>query len=491
MLLKNYLKKIPYLSLISSLAKKRKINVWLVGGVLRDVFLKKENIIPKDKENLDFDFCVDKNILSLIKEFSKKISSKYIVLDEKQASYRVILKREAKIFTYDFTLMRGENFKEDLSLRDFSINTLAVDLKDKDSRLIDFFKAREDIKKRIVRVIKEQVFLDDPLRILRGFAFVSLYNFGIENNTKKSMIKYKKFLKKVSKERINEEIFKIFSSPFSFKVVKEMDRLGILKEIIPQLEKTKGVWQGPYHHLDVWEHSLETLRSFEYLYKRKLSKNRDVFNYLQEEIIKGRKRLLILKLACLIHDVGKPLAKKIKDKKTIFHTHEKIGTQIAEEIALNLRLSSKEKDILKKLVFWHLRPGYLADQAQPSTRAIYRFFRDTQEEGVGVILLSLSDWRATKGPLVDEKRRRRHERVMFNLIDYYFEEKKKKPLPKIVNGYDIMRRFKISPSPLIGEILKKIKEEQALGRVSSKKDAYRVAKKIITEYQSKKLNYKK
>jgi poly(A) polymerase len=451
-----------------------------VGGFLRDFYLKKENVIPKDKENLDFDFCIEKDVLSFVKEFSKRIFSKYIVLDEEQCSFRVILKRKDKILTYDFTLMRAPALKEDLSLRDFTINTLTWDLRR--NILIDYFKAKEDVKKRRIRIIKETVFLDDPLRILRGFSFVSLYNFKIDKNTKEAMKKYKKYLNKVSPERINEEIFKILSSKSSYRVVREMDDLGILEEIIPQIRLTKGIYQGPYHHLDVWRHSLETLKEFELLYKRKLSKNKDIFNYLEEEIVKERKRIMILKLACLFHDLGKPHAKKIKDNKTIFHTHEKIGSEITEEIALNLRLSSKEKEILKKLIYWHLRPGYLADCDFPSPRAIYRFFRDLQEESLSVIMLSLSDWRATRGVLVDEEKRKKHEKIMFKLMEKYFEEKKKKPLPKIVDGYDIMKKFKLSPSPLVGEILKKIKEEQALGKVKSKQDAYKVAKKVINKF---------
>jgi poly(A) polymerase len=126
----------------------------------------------------------------------------------------------------------------------------------------------------------------------------------------------------------------------------------------------------------------------------------------------------------------------------------------------------------------------LADQINPSKRAIYHFFRDTGEEGVAVILLSLSDWRATRGPLTNAQKRKRHEKIMFGLIDEYFLEKKKKPLPKIVDGHDIMRKFKIGSGPVIGVILKKIKEEQALGKLKNKSDAYRLAKAIIRKNET-------
>jgi hypothetical protein len=123
----------------------------------------------------------------------------------------------------------------------------------------------------------------------------------------------------------------------------------------------------------------------------------------------------------------------------------------------------------------------LADQETPTKRAIYHFFRDTQEEGVAVILVSLSDWRATRGPLTNLKKRKKHERVMFKLINHYLEEKKKKPLPKIIDGYWLMKKFNLKPSVLIGEILRKVKEEQVLGKVKTKADAYRIAKRIYAD----------
>jgi poly(A) polymerase len=469
------LKKIPHLSTISSIARKQKVNIWLVGGFLRDIYLKKK------KDLVDFDFCVEKNTFSVVKEFSKKISSKFIVLDAKAQSLRVILKKKNKIYTYDFTLMRGQDLCEDLSLRDFSINTLALNLRERKLKIIDYFKAREDLKKKVIRVTRDEVIPQDPLRILRGFSFRANYDFHIESKTYKLMTKHRRLLKRASRERVGEELFKILNSPESYKTINEMDKARIIDEVIPYVDQARGVSQGGYHHLGVWKHSLETLRQFELFYTRKLIKDKEIADYLHQELAVGRPRLQIVKLACLLHDIGKPTAKKKLNKKTIFHTHEKIGRDLAAKIADRLRISYKEKEVLKRFIFWHLRPGYLADQITPSKRAIYHFFRDTQEEGAGVILVSLSDWRSTRGPLVDQTKRKRHEKIMISLIDSYFEEKRKKPLPKIIDGYDIMRKFKLGSGSLVGEILHKIKEEQVLGKISTKQEALKIAKEIISK----------
>ena len=469
------LKEIPHLSTISRIARGRNLGIWLVGGVLRDIYLKQK------KELVDFDFCVEKETLAVVKEFAKSISSKFITLDRSQESFRVVLKKRGKNYTYDFTGMRGETIKEDLALRDFAINTLAISLSEKKPKLIDYFHAGKDIRGKVIKVVKDEVIPQDPLRILRGFSFVANYGFRISAKTLKLMVKHKSLIKKVSKERINEELFKILTSNNSYKVIKVMDKLKIIDEFIPEIIKMRGIGQGGYHHLDVWKHSLETLRQFELLFIKRLVKNKEVVAYLNQELAGQRRRIQIIKLACLLHDIGKPKAKKKLDKKTIFHTHEKIGRELAGVIADNLRLSLREKSILMKLIFWHLRPGYLADQVNPSRRAIYRFFRDTQEEGASVILLSLSDWRATRGPLTDAKKRRRHEAVMLDLADKYFADKKKKPLPRVIDGHSIMSKFKISSGPLIGVILKTIKEEQILGKVSTRQEALKRAKEIINK----------
>lgn len=467
------LKLIPFLSVISHIGRKYNVNVWLVGGFLRDIYLK-----PK-KDLADFDFCVEKDVLTVVKEFAGRFSSKFIILDKDVQSYRIVLKKNKDLYTYDFSLIRGKTIEEDLALRDFSINTLAVDLNKKKLEVIDLLGAKQDIAKKIIRVIKEEVLFDDPLRILRGFSFMVNYGFRIETKTLRAMFKFKKFLKGISGERISEELFKMFSSSSSFAAVKKMDQLKIIDEIIPYVKEARGVYQGKYHHLDVWPHSLETLRQFELIYRRIIKEKSIVNDYLNQPLAQGRRLIQVLKLACLLHDIGKPRAKKNKNKKTIFYTHEKIGRDICDEIAQNLRLSAREKEFLKKLVFWHLRPGYLADQKVPSHRAVYRFFRDTGDDGAAVIILSFADWRATRGPLIDMKKRRKHERIMLNLIDNYFAEKSKKPLPIIINGYDVMKRFSLCQGPLVGEVLKAVREAQMLGEIFGKTEAYKIAEKII------------
>ena len=466
---------ITHIALLRRLAASEKSDLWLVGGFLRDFYL------GKNKAYRDLDFCVEKSTLKFVKKFSFAINAKFITLDEEQETYRVIVKENERVHYYDFTAMRGASLAEDLKSRDFTVNSLAVPLNDGECRLIDLCGSCRDLKAGVLRSVSGKVFADDPLRVLRGFSFMANYGFTIDKKTLSAIKKYKHRLKDVSGERVGEEFLKIFNAVNSFKAVKLLSDTRVLDEIIPSVSRARGVVQGDYHHLDVWRHSLETLRCFERLCFTRLKKDKPVMDYLSEELAQNRRRIQIVKLACLLHDIGKPKAKAMKNKKTIFYGHEEIGRKICRKIALRLKLSSRERDVLGNLVFWHLRPGYLADTKAPTARAVYRYFRDTAQEGVSVALLSLADWRATRGKLTRVGDRKNHDRVMLWLVGRYFEQKEKKPLARIIDGYDIMKEFKLKPSPLVGVILNAVKEEQALGNISDKAGAFALAAREIAK----------
>ena len=134
---------------------------------------------------------------------------------------------------------------------------------------------------------------------------------------------------------------------------------------------------------------------------------------------------------------------------------------------------------IKKIILFHLRPGYLANNSLLSARAKFRFFRDAQDEAISILLLSLADQRATHGPLVTKKTRARHERVVRRLIKEYFLKKKEKKSLPLLNGDDLIRRFKLKPSVLIGKILAQVQEFQAIGKIKTKSEAFKIASAII------------
>ena len=389
------------------------------------------------------------------------------------------------MITFDFTDFRLRTLKQDLLHRDFTINTLALELEeavngqDFKGDLIDLYGGQEDIGKKIIRMTSQRVFDEDPLRILRAFSISCALGFSIEKKTLGLIKRKRKSLGKVTGERVRDELFKILHSGSAYEFLRELDRLRILEIVLPGLEGMRAVKQGAYHHLDVLRHSFETLKQLELLIKD-TEKNDDIRNYLAENISSSRKRFALMKLAALLHDIGKPRARRKKAGKLKFYGHERIGSQITDEIAQRLKLSNDERDALRKLVFWHLRPGYLGDSPVVSPRAKFRYFRDTGKESVSTLLLSLADQRAPRGPLTTQEALKLHEKTGLGLIKEYFRKAKEKKITRLVNGDELMAKFNLTPSPIIGRILSELEELQAIGKIKTKKEALAVAKKLAS-----------
>lgn len=459
------------------LAKSRRSKLYLVGGALRD------KITGRKKESPDFDFCLKTGAINFARALAKKLKAGFVVLDSERGVSRVVRKEAGTIYTFDFTDFRGPTLEDDLLHRDFTINSLALKLEDiffsediSDS-LIDRFNTRDDLKNKVIRMNNGDVFKEDPLRILRAFSFACILGFKIEQNTLKAAKRERSKLSGVSGERLRDELFKVFGGAKTCDYLKKMDELGILEVIFPEIKKMRGIGQGPYHHLDVWQHTLESVKQLEEIYLE--FKNKDIQAYLNEEISSERRRYALLKFGAFLHDIGKPAALRHIKGKTIFHGHERMGLNLTGEIIKRLKLSNDEAKALFKMVLWHLRPGYLADSENPSERAKFRYFRDAGREALGILLLSLADQRATKGPLTTNAARLQHERVVARLIREYLRKSKEKKKPRLVNGDDIMKRFKLKPSVLIGKVLAQIEELQAIGKISSKQEALKEAAKLI------------
>jgi poly(A) polymerase len=458
------------LNTVRRFAFSRKARLYIVGGYLRDMFLKRQ------KANPDIDFTLKKGSINFARALCGQMKCGFVVLDKERGVARLVKKFKDRIYTLDFTDLRASTLEDDLRLRDFTVNALALELRSLKKgaaltgNIIDPHGGLKDLRSGILRIADKKAFDDDPLRILRAFSLSAIFGFSIDEVTLKYLKLAKGKLAAVSRERMRDELFKILDVPDSLPCLEEMDRLRVLSVVMPEIEVMRGVKQGPYHHLDVWRHSLETVRQLEDVLK-KLSGNKEVQAYLNENICAGRKRSALLKLGALLHDIGKPASKRREKGRTRFHGHERVGMLLTKTIAERLKLSNDEINSLRKMVFWHLRPGYLADNEEITARARFRYFRDTAREGISVLLLSVADQRATRGPLTSESERRHHEKVVFALVAEYLRRQKERPLRRLINGDDIIRKFKLGPSPLIGEILKDVEELQAIGKVKTKSQA--------------------
>lgn len=476
----NLLRPLDYklLKSVYACAKREKKQLYIVGGYLRDIVLKRE------RQNPDIDFCIKQGAVKFGRMLAKKIKAGFVLLDAQHGCCRLVKKIQDKIYTLDFTDFRGKNLEDDLKHRDFTLNTLALELdlavRDLDwhGHMIDICGGGKDIKNRIIRIAGKDSFDDDPLRILRAFSLACMFDFKIDKAMVKLIEAKKDKLSGVSFERVRDELFKILETNNAYEYLVYMDKLKVLKRIIPEIEIMRKVRQGPYHHLDVLNHSFETVKQLEAIIQN-FKRDKQIKGYLDVFMSMARKRKALIKLGAFLHDVGKPQALRRKQGKMIFHGHECIGAGITRAIARRLKLSNDEVDSLNKMVFWHLRPGYMSDSRPLTNRAKFRYFRDTAREAVSVLLISLADQRSTKGPLTSDESRLKHEKTAAALLKEYFKKLKEKKLIPLINGDDLLRKFKLSPGPLIGKILSEMEELQSIGKIKTKQQAYDAAGKVI------------
>ncbi|MEK6563568.1 MAG: HD domain-containing protein [Candidatus Omnitrophota bacterium] len=482
----------PYLKLITRQLNKYPQESYLVGGYPRDLFLKRK------KEVFDFDFALSSDAVKIGREIAKSLKSGFVVLDKEHGSCRMVYNKGGQSCNFDFTDFRGSSASTigggdiltDLSLRDFTINSLGLDLralgkaKNIKDVLIDKYGAIKDIKSGNIRVVSDSSLRDDPLRILRAYSLSAVLDFKIEPKTRSLIKKYKDKITSSAYERISEELFKILNSKKAFIAFKDMDDSGVLDKIIPEIKSMRKVNQGPYHHLDVYRHCFEALRQIERLFEE-LKRYGDIQSFLNRIVSGTHTKRALLKFSAFLHDIGKPVSReRIKDK-ICFHGHERTGRNIVRGIAERLRLSNDERNALDKIIFWHLRPGYLADLKDLSRRAVYRFFRDTQNEAVSVLLLSIADQRSTRGPLTRGANRKHHEEVCLALVRDFFKKSKEKKLVKLLDGNDLIAEFKLEPGPIIGKLLAAVEEAHAVGDVRDKAQALALAKKLLNKERRK------
>lgn len=447
--------------------------VYLVGGFLRDLLAGRKDASP------DLDFSIGSGSIPFGKKLAKELKSAFVVLDSERGCCRLVLKGKRPV-TLDFMDFRAPDFRQDLKKRDFTVNTLAVRVPVQKNEVIDHCGGLRDLGKGVVRAVAADAFDEDPLRILRAYSLSSILGFKVEPKTAKLARNKRELLRNVAGERLRDEIFKILESEKSFGHIKKLDSEKILEFVIPQIRLMHNVKQGGYHHLDVWGHSLETLRKLEEQMSA-MKDNEDVNRYLDTVLGGERTRRQLLKLAALLHDIGKPKAHEVRAGKTMFHGHERIGRIISDAVSEKLKLSSRERFALDTIIFWHLRPGYLADNAVLTKRAVHRFFRDTHEEAASVLLVSIADQRATRGPLASKASRLRHERVSFSLINEYFSSLKEKPFKRLIGGDELIKSLKLAPGPLFSVILDAVEDAQVDGKIRSKKEALLLAAGIAKE----------
>jgi putative nucleotidyltransferase with HDIG domain len=480
---------------VRQLSAQRGVEVWLVGGAVRDLLL--------GRPVHDWDFTVDGDALELARAVANDLGGAYFPLDVERGAGRVVLTvAGGSRLDLDFAALRGADLETDLRGRDFSINALALDTA---GRLVDVTDGQADLAAGRVRATSGRAFWDDPVRLLRVVRMEAELDFEIEPQTSSWVRRDAALLALPAAERVRDELVRLLAIPGVATYLRRSDEFGLLPHVIPELESLKEVIQSPPHRFDVWRHTLVTVDTLERVIAAVIGGEvepgglaaapptawgdlaralgqfaGDVAAHLAVEVSGGRDRALLLKLAALLHDVGKPQTWSQDDEGRIhFYNHEPVGAQVAAARMRALRFSRDEVERVWVTVGQHLRPAHLA-QSQPITRrAVYRYFRATSCAGVDVVLLSLADHLATWGPNLQEQRWARRLETAETLLTHYFERYEETVAPPVlVTGDDLMVELGLEAGPEVGRLLGALREAQAAGEVTTQGEALALARRL-------------
>ena len=463
-----------------------------MGGFIRDWFL--------GRQTNDIDIAVDGDALNIAEEVAKSLGGKFVLLDEVNNIARVVVVEAGQQWHLDFSSFCGD-IKSDLARRDFTINAMAVELgqlgADMEVKLVDPFSGKEDLSSRAVRAVSEQIFEADAARLLRAVRLAAELGFTIEMKTEGLIRHYSQSITKVPGERVREELLRLLNLPRAAHYLRYLDDLGLLLPLIPELAESKGVEQPTVHFWDVFDHSLQTVATVEFLLRENDWEygNEDMLTtvpwsdaiaqHLSQEVSKGSTRKALLKLGGLFHDLAKPRTKSVNDAgRAHFYGHTRQGADMAAAILGRLRFSNKEISLVKSFVYHHLRPVQMSHSRElPTQRAIYRYFRDTDAAGIDILFLALADYLASRGPLVNMEEWKGHCQLM-NYILTEHEKQQAKVLPvKLVNGHDLINIFGLTPGPLIGELLALVGEAQASGELTTREEALTLVRQELNKQQ--------
>ncbi|MDD5221328.1 MAG: HD domain-containing protein [Candidatus Pacebacteria bacterium] len=408
--------------------EKKKFQAFIVGGCVRDYL---QNITPND-----WDIATS----AIPEEISKIFPKNYT--DNTFGTVRVLTKsKEENLKEIEITTFRteekytdkrhpdkvswAETIEADLSRRDFTINAIALRLKDDKWEIIDPFSGQKDLKAKTIKAVgnPDQRFKEDALRLMRAIRLAAALGFTIENKTYKAVKDNSSSLKHVSQERIRDEFTKLIMSKNPSLGIELLRETDLLRYVVPELLEGYKIGQNKHHLYDVYDHSL---RSLDYAAQKGYNK--------------------YVRMSALLHDIAKPRTKAGQGKDSTFYGHEIIGAKMTKQILSRLRFSNKEIEKITKLVRYHL---FYYDAQEVTESSVRRLLLNVGKENLEELVQLRTCDRIGSGCPKAMPYKLRH-------FLYIVEKVSQDPINSSnlkIDGKDIMGILKTSPGPRIGWIL--------------------------------------
>lgn len=470
-----------------------KSGVWLAGGPVRDLLLKR----PLH----DWDFAVAAHGLRLARKVANALGAAYYPLDVERDTGRAVAKKPGThhMITLDFARLRGTNIAADLKRRDFTINAMALTL---DGRLIDPTGGQQDLAQRCIRATSDQTFSDDPARLLRAVRQSHTLGFDIEPHTRQLILAQAAAIQNIAPERVRTELFNMLTATPCAASIQALHNLTLLPHILPEVAALHTVVQSwPHYYARAWEHTLATVTALEGIFAllagkspRELTARTNamaprvpalrwawtmlaattrplqtpLLDYLNTELNTEMPRATLLKWSALLHDIGKTATRTVDAEGRVhFYGHAERGAILTQTRLTALHFPKKALKFIRTLVANHMRLISLGKQP-PSRRAVYRFYRHTGDAGVGIILLALADTLAVWVHGLEQSYWQTRLASAQSLLTTYFDHQNDVIAPPpLLTGNDLLA-LGIPQGRQIGQLLAALQEAQAAGEIQDR-----------------------
>lgn len=453
------------------------------GGTVRDCLL--------SRHPSDLDITVESGAVDCCHALIKQLGEGAFVMlgTETEEAARVVWRGNG----IDFSSFRqgAQTIEEDLANRDFTINAMAVPFSggslDKPDQLIDPLGGMKDLRARVLSKCP-QAFVNDPLRMLRGYRLSAELGFTLDDSCSTAIKKYSHRIANVAAERIHYELDRIMMTGNGAKTFKDMSTNNLLWQLLPELRDGHGMEQPGFHHEDVFHHNLLALQCIEEVMAEPerffIKELKTVSDYLQ-----SKKRRNSLRWSALFHDLGKPATHSsgtIKSGRITFYNHDQVGRQIFERIATRLRWSRTELDLVGRLIEMHMYPFHLCNVrrgGKVSRKACLRICKKAGEELPGLFVLAMADSLAGQGE-------QKPENMEMELAQLYAEiqstnQELIQPLlqgKRLLTGHDLVAIFKLDPGPEFSKIFSNLEIAMVEERVKNRDEALLWVEEYLKKY---------
>ena len=423
---------------LATFAKAQDVRLYLVGGSVRDLLLK--------RQTTDFDFALAADAIHFAKAFAANIRATCIVLEENPPTARVIIKQDnlpdPSRLSMDFGQFRAASLTDDLRLRDLTINAMAIVFENVDTptdhthksnfcRVIDPCGGMEDLETGLLRFPSEEVILADPIRLLRIYRFAAQLRFEISQNAIALIQRHQELLPSVAAERCRDELMKILDVKQAHPYLQQMNAVGLLAQVLPLVNRRHIPWQP----LETFEDTpIPTpLRAYA----------EEINNYLQEELGGGVSRYVLMKLSLLLDG-----------------NFDDIG----ERLQLSRKATQFIEDIISKCQQFFKGPS-----RQLTREGVICFLRTAASDWWGVLLYA-----AASHPI--------DSTVIKQIADTYHEH----ILPirkqgRLITGDDLIQIFHLKEGKQIGDLLEQIEERQFNGEIRTPEEALVAVEMLIRQ----------